>query len=245
MATKSLTGHHRRVLLIREPLLTLPIGFVFASVLTTFYVAIWELRLGPNPTFELVNLLIDYSPGAVATWAIETFGHLGKILPTTSGIGLWMVFGGLIAAGVRPLTSSDNGRARLAVYAAFSYLILTILVMLSVGIDRGIDILILLATAAAWGFFAQWFVQPEAELPRQADRQTGPVATCQHRQPPVLHHLATLEDPDGSLARSPQHESPRRGLRRRLSRSHRNQHPPQRRRKLPPRLHPHRIRTFP
>ena len=184
----------RRLPVGRETMLTFVAGFVFAGVLTAFYVAIWELRLGPNPTFDLVDLLIDYSPGAVATWAIETFGHLGKILLTASGIGLWMVFGGLIAAGVRLLTSSDNGRARLAVYSAFSYLILTILVMLPVGIDRGVDMLMLLATASAWGFFAQWFVQPEAELPRQEDRP-GPTTASPIEQPLAAAMAAPLERP--------------------------------------------------
>ncbi len=164
MATDTIPNQTRKLPVSQETLLTFAAGFVFAGVLTAFYVAIWELRLGPNPTFDLVDLLIDYSPGAVATWAIETFGHLGKILLTASGIGLWMVFGGLIAAGVRLLTSSDNGRTRFALYSAFAYLVLTILVMLPVGIDSGTDMLMLLATAAVWGLLAQWFVQPEAEL---------------------------------------------------------------------------------
>jgi len=182
-ATDTVPNRPRRLPVSRETLLTFAAGFVFAGVLTAFYVAIWELRLGPNPTFDLVDLLIDYSPGAVATWAIETFGHLGKILLTASGIGLWMVLAGLIAAGVRLLTSSDNGRARLAVYSAFAYLVLTILVMLPVGIDSGTDMLMLLATATAWGLLAQWFVQPEAEL--QHVTGTAQRTTASPIEPPM------------------------------------------------------------
>lgn len=169
MASDSDSSFSRRFPVNCETLLTFAAGFVFAGVLTAVYVAIWELGAGPNPTFDLVDLLIDYSPGAVATWAIENLGRAGKVLLTASGIGLWMVLGGLIAVGVRILASSSAGRARLALYSAFIYFFLTILVMVPIGIKSGTDMLMLLATSAAWGILAQWFVQPEAEIVRRTD----------------------------------------------------------------------------
>ncbi len=193
MASDTTSNRARGLPISQETLLAFATGFVFAGALTAVYVAIWELRLGPNPTFDLVDLLIDYSPGALATWAIETFGHLGKVLLTASGIGLWMVFGGIIAAGVRILASSDAARSRLAFYSAVAYFFLTILVMLPVGIGRGTDLLVLLATAAAWGILAQWFVPPEAELPRRLDL-SGPT-TASPLEPPVMPPMAAAMVP--------------------------------------------------
>ena len=109
--------------------LTFVAGFTFAGVVTAVYVALWELQLGPNPTFDLVDLLIDHSPGAVATWAIENLGPAGKMLITASGIVLWMVAGGVIAAGVRVVFPEESSRARLVTYSAVAYLGMTLLVM--------------------------------------------------------------------------------------------------------------------
>ena len=49
-----------------------------------------QLGLATYPPFDLADLLIRASPGGLATWAIETFGHTAKRLLLAGGVLLWV-----------------------------------------------------------------------------------------------------------------------------------------------------------
>lgn len=129
-------------------------GFIFSGVLTALYFPLLELRIAPNPTFDLVDFLIDISPGALATWAIEIFGHSGKVLLTAGGVAIWMLAGGVIAGlGTRiagPDSDSRLGWVASGLIHAFAALVIEI----EAGALEGgfFGVLIVLLTSMVWGY---------------------------------------------------------------------------------------------
>lgn len=134
-------------------------GALFSGVLTSIYMAMWEFGVGPNPSFDLVDLIIDYSPGAVATWAIETLGRVGKLLITLTGIAVWMFLGGGVAFGVQALVPGATKPMALTGYLAFGYFAFQVTVAGTSGIENGNDIVVLLTTSIAWALIVQYITK--------------------------------------------------------------------------------------
>ncbi len=82
------------------------------ALVAGLWAGLYQLGVSTYPPFDLADLFIRASPGGLATWAIETFGHTAQRLLLAGGVVLWIVAWPLLALALR------RGRVRPGVVAA-------------------------------------------------------------------------------------------------------------------------------
>jgi DMSO/TMAO reductase YedYZ molybdopterin-dependent catalytic subunit len=66
------------------------VGAACGGIVVGLWALLYQVRLTTFPPFDLADLIIRYSPGDLATWAIETFGHNAQRLLLASGVVVWV-----------------------------------------------------------------------------------------------------------------------------------------------------------
>ncbi len=152
------------------------IGLLASGLVTSLYFPLFELGWMANPAFDFVDLLIRYSPGALATWSIETLGQLGKQLLEASGLLTWIAMGAVISAAITrfaPPAFTVSQRALLA-GGAYGALCVGVEMLAELSFYGLGGIFWIAATALLFGFLAQMFAPSGAIAEPPADPPTWP-----------------------------------------------------------------------
>ncbi|HMM42521.1 MAG TPA: hypothetical protein PKA95_11515, partial [Thermomicrobiales bacterium] len=67
------------------------------ALVAGLWAGLYQLGLSTYPPFDLADLFIRVSPGGLATWAIETFGHTAQRLLLAGGVLVWVAAWPLVA----------------------------------------------------------------------------------------------------------------------------------------------------